>query len=395
MADEKRAGPFLAEGALQGIRVIELTQIGAGPYLGSLLGDLGADVIKIEAPEGEPFRSIDNEFGPAESSYFFALNRSKRSVTLDLKSEADREEFERLIATADVLIVTMRPKVIDRLRIDYETLEKVNPRLVYCEITAFGETGPRADEPGMDILAQAIGGAMGTTGEPGRLPVKVGPPISDFGTTFLGGFAICAALLGRQRDGLGQKISLSLLDTTVALLANYVTSYFKTGVPIRPVGGGHPQLVPYQVFPTSDGHMVVACVNDRFWGPLCKAIDRPDLAEDPKYLTNGDRVRHRAELIEILAPIFKGKSKAEWLSHLLEFGVPASPVNLFEEVFQDEQVKHNHMLIELDHPVYGSYAVINNPIHMSRTPARPFGYAPRLGEHNREILPARFDNSSK
>jgi crotonobetainyl-CoA:carnitine CoA-transferase CaiB-like acyl-CoA transferase len=202
----------------------------------------------------------------------------------------------------------------------------------------------------------------------------------------LGGFAVCAAIIARDRDGRGQKISLNLLDTTVALLANYVTPYFKTTIPVRPVGGGHPQLVPYQVFAASDGDLVVACVSDRFWPPLCRAIARADLAERTDLRTNGDRVRNRGPLIEDLARTFSVRPRAEWLILLRQHDVPCSPVNSFEQVFEDPQVRHNRMLLELIHPVFGPYKVVNDPIHMSRTPANPRGHAPRLGEHTAEVL---------
>jgi crotonobetainyl-CoA:carnitine CoA-transferase CaiB-like acyl-CoA transferase len=373
-------------GAMTGIRVIDSSQVGAGPYLASLLGDLGADVIKVEPPEGEPFRRIDADFGLGASSYFFGMNRSKRSVTLDLKSADGGAAFRRLVSTADVLIVSMRPAALKRLGIDYESLAAPNPGLVYCAITAFGESGPRANQPGMDILAQALSGIMGTTGEKDREPVKVGAAVSDFATSFIGGFAICAALLAKQRDGLGQKISLSLLDSSIALMANYVTAYYRTHELIRPLGSAHPQLVPYQVFRTADGHLVVACLNDRFWPPLCNAIGRPDLGTDPRFLTNSDRVRNRNVLIPFLDSIFAGKQMAEWITCLREQDVPCSPVHRLEDVFNDPQVIHNEMLLELEHPEFGRYQTTNNPIRMSRTPTHPNRYAPALGEHNREVL---------
>jgi crotonobetainyl-CoA:carnitine CoA-transferase CaiB-like acyl-CoA transferase len=376
----------VAAPALDGLKVVDLSQIGAGPYLGSLLGDLGANVIKVEPPEGEPFRRIDQDFGPGESSYFFGINRSKRSVTLDLKSPHDFAIFRRLVKWSDVLIVSMRPDAIRRLKIDYDSLSRLNRKLIYCSITAFGETGPRASEPGMDILAQAMGGLMGTTGEPGRPPVKVGPPVSDFVTSFVGGFGILAALQARQRDGVGQKVSVSLLDSTIALLANYVTPYFKTGVEVKPVGGGHPQLVPYQVFSVDDGFIVVACLNDRFWQPLCEAIGKPELAAIPQYRTNVFRVANREQLIGILAPIFLSRSRAEWIARLTAHGVPCGPVHSLKEVFEDEQVKHNKMLLELEHPIFGRYVTTNNPIRLSRSRVRPTGHAPGLGEHNLEVL---------
>lgn len=376
----------VARGALSRIRVIDLSQVAAGPYLSSLLGDLGADVIKVEPPEGEAFRFIDNDFGPGESSYFFGINRSKRAVTLDLKDPAGALALRKLVATADVFIVSMRPATLPRLGIDYDTLRALNPRLIYCEISGFGSSGPRADEPGMDILAQAVGGLMGITGEPGRPPVKVGAPVADFATSFVGGFAICAALHARERDGVGQHISLNLLDCTVALLANYGTSYFKTGRPIRPVGGGHPQLVPYQVFAAADGHIVVGCLNDRFWPPLCEALGLPELASDPRYRRNADRVRNRDELVALLAGVFVKEPRQTWIERLRGHDVPCSPVNAFEEVFEDPQVRHNEMLVTLEHPVFGSYRTIANPIRMSATPPRPHGHSPGLGEHNAEVL---------
>lgn len=239
----------------------------------------------------------------------------------------------------------------------------------------------------MDIIAQALGGMMATTGEPGRPPVKVGSPISDFATAFLAGFAICAALRARDRDGVGQKVSLNLLDSTVALLANYVTPYFSTGRPVRPVGGGHPQLVPYQAFQSSDGeYFIVACLNDNFWKPLCLAIERPDLVDDERFRTNPDRVRNRDEIVSILSAMFLQSTRSEWVLKLRQFDVPAAPVLKFEEVFEDPQIVHNKTLIALNHPEAGEYKVANNPIQMSRTPARPARYAPRLGEDNQSVL---------
>jgi crotonobetainyl-CoA:carnitine CoA-transferase CaiB-like acyl-CoA transferase len=373
-------------GALSGIRVLDLSQIAAGPYLGSILGDLGADVIKIEPPTGDPFRAIDADFDEGHSAYFFGLNRSKRAISLNLKDSADYAVFVKLVASADVVLMSMRGKALHSLKIDYETLAAINPRLIYCTITGWGETGPRASEPGMDILAQALGGVMGTTGEPGRGPVKAGPPISDFATTFISGFAICAALRARDRDGVGQKVSINLLDCTLAFLSNYVTPYFRTGRPIRPVGGGHPQLVPYQAFEASDGYFVLGCLNDRFWPSVCQAIGEPELASDPRYLTNPDRVAHRDTLIAHLTALFRGATRREWIQCLREHDVPVVPVLLLEEVFDDPQTVHNEMLLELHHPTYGKYFAPNNPIHMSRTPPRPWGYAAEIGEHNDEIL---------
>jgi crotonobetainyl-CoA:carnitine CoA-transferase CaiB-like acyl-CoA transferase len=376
---------------LDGIRVLDLSQVAAGPYLASILGDLGADVIKVEPPSGELFRTIDADFEVGASAYFFGMNRSKRAIALDLKDDTDARRFRVLVETADIVLVSMRSDALARLGVDYDSLFQINPRIIYCSITGYGETGPRADEPGMDLLAQAVGGVLGTTGEPGRAPVKAGPPVSDFATTFIAGFAICAALRARDRDGVGQKLSLSLLDCTIAFLSNYVTPYFRTMEPIRPVGGGHPQLVPYRVYEASDKYFVIGCLNDRFWPAVCEAIGEPELAKDPRYLTNPDRVANREALEAHLEPLFLTKTADEWLAELRAHDVPCAPVHALEDVFEDPQVIHNEMLLELHHPRFGAYYAPNNPMKMTRTPPKPWGYAPDIGEHNEDILAAIDD----
>lgn len=381
-------------GALSGVRIIDLSQIAAGPYGTSLLGDMGADVIKVEHPDGEPFRSIDNLFGPGESAYFYGVNRSKRSIGLDLANAEGLKVLDRLVSLADVFVVAFRPSATKKLDITYERLAAINPRLIYCSISAFGEDGPRADEPGMDILAQAISGMMALTGEPDRAPVKVGPPIADFVVSYLLGFAVCAALRARDRDGVGQKIELNLLDGMVASLANYATPHLTSGQIIRRTGGGHPQLVPYQIFDAADGRIVVACLSDRFWQPLCKAVDRDDLAVDPRYATNPVRVSHRDELVELLQQIFAQQTVAHWIVRLKEEGVPASVVNELQDALKDPQVRHNGMIVDLTSASAGSYKVVNNPIRMSKTPPAVGRPGPALGEHTAQILAeAGFDAS--
>lgn len=377
-------GPL--EGALDGIRVVDFSQVAAGPYLASMLGDMGADVIKVEPLGGDSLRGIDEAFGPGASSYFFGVNRSKRGLALDLRSPAARPVVDRLLMNADVLIVGMRPSALARSGLDYERLRDLNPQLIHVAITGFGETGPRASEPGMDILAQALSGVMGLTGERDRAPVRVGPPIADISTSFLGGFAICAALRARERDGKGQQIHLNLLSSALSLLPNYSAQYLRTGEPIEPEGGGHPQIVPYQVFATSDGYMIVACLSNRFWPPLCAAINRPDLIDRPEYATNAVRVRHREPLIAMLAELFASRETKYWIERLKAGDVPCAEIHRLHEVFSDPQVVHNHSVVELDHPRLGKYQVLNNPISMSRTPPRPARHAPDPGEHSEEIL---------
>ncbi len=376
----------LSGGSLDGIRVLDLGQAGAAPYLASLLGDMGADVIKVEPPGGERFRYVDNLYGPGESGYFFGINRSKRSVVLDVKTDTGRSALMELIRTTDVFLISMRPSTILELELDYDSLAPFNPQMIYCSVSAYGETGPRAEQAGMDILAQALSGLMGTTGEPGRTPVKCGPPVADFATAYLGGFAICAALLARARTGEGQKVTLSLLDSALGMLVNYVTPFFHTNQPIRPVGGGHPHVVPMQVFEAADGYFVIACPSEKFWPPLCKAIGLPHLAEDARFTTNSQRVAHRDELISQLVPLFLEKPRAHWLGRLERLDVPCCPVNYFEEIFEDPQVRYNEMLVELQHPVFGKYTTVRHPVRMSRTPPGISRPTPALGTDTREVL---------
>lgn len=371
---------------LAGVRIVDLSQIAAGPYATSLLGDFGADVVKVEPPSGDPLRQVDDAFGPGESAYSFSVNRSKRSLRLDLKTPGGLEVLDRLLATADVFVVSMRPAAARRLLLDHESLKDRYPKLVHCSITGWGEHGPLADRPGMDLLAQARGGVMGTTGEPGRTPVKVAPAIADFTASFLACNGILLALRARDRDGAGQSVSINLLDGQVALFANLSVAYHRTGVPFQPQGGAQSNIVPYQVFETADGWVVVACLIQKFWVTLCQVLERRDLLGDERFATNADRVRNRDLLVPELNEIFRARQTAQWLA-LLEAGdVPCSPVNRLADVFSDPQVEHNDMTLVLEHPRHGKVVTVNNPIHLGRTPARPWGYPPAAGEHTDEVL---------
>jgi Predicted acyl-CoA transferases/carnitine dehydratase len=372
---------------LDGVRVVDLSQIAAGPYGTSLLGDFGADVVKVEPIEGDSMRYVDEGFGSGESAYFYGVNRSKRSVALDLKSEAGYEVLTRLVAGADVFVVAFRPEAVARLRIDYETLRAINPRLIYVTITAFGEQGPRANQPGMDILAQALSGMMGVTGEPGRAPVKVGAPIADFIASFLLGFGVSAALRLRDRTGQGDRISISLLNGLLATFANYVTAVDRSGLVVRRQGGAHPQLVPYQPFLDSEGrYFVLACLNDKFWERMLPVLDPYGNFRDPRYALNQDRVLHRRELCGRLQAVFVKHPAKYWLEQFEAVGVPCSPINDFAEALVDPQVVANQGAMHLTHPTHGDYLVLNNPIRFERSPTGPWGYAPSLGEHTDAIL---------
>ena len=371
---------------LHGKRVLDFSQYAAAPYAATLLGDFGADVIKIEQPAGDPFRRLDDVFGVDESAYFFGLHRSKRNLRLDLSKPEAAPILARLLETADIVIVGFRPDALDRLGLTYEAVSARNPRVVYCSLTAFGEDGPRSEQPGMDLLAQAISGVMGMTGEVGQPPVKVGPPIADFVGSFLLTTAALCALRVADRDGVGQHVSINLLDGQLAIMPNYITPYLRTKVPFQPVGGGHPQIVPYQVFLAEDKYMVVACPSDRLWRPLCAAIGKPEWRTDERFATNVSRVRHRQEVVGELAALFATKPAQHWLDLLQAHGVPCGPVNSLADALEDEQVVHNRMIVELEHPRHGRYAVVDNPMRLSRTPAQPRGYAADPGEHSSEIL---------
>jgi crotonobetainyl-CoA:carnitine CoA-transferase CaiB-like acyl-CoA transferase len=371
---------------LAGIKVIDFTHIAAGPWAASLMGDLGADVVKVEPLAGESFRVIDNIFDHGESAYFYGVNRSKRSLAVEFRTPAGREVLRRLVAWADVALVAFRPEAVTAMGLGYDDFKAINDTIVYCSLTAWGDDGPRSHLPGMDLLAQAIGGTMGLTGEPGRPPVKVGPPIADFVGSYLVGFSVCAALLARDRDGAGQRVSVSLLDGQVASIANYVAPYLRTRKPIRPVGGGHPQLVPYQVFESRDGHFIAAAFNNKFWQLLTAAVGRDDLTHDPRFDTNEHRVANRDALIGDLQAMFVTKDSAHWLERLEASGVPCGPVNRLEDTVADPQVRHNDMIVELEHPRYGPYETVGTPMKFSRTPAAPRRHAPSLGEHSLEVL---------
>ena len=379
-------GPRGARGVLDGVRVVDFTQVLAGPYGTSLLGDFGADVIKVEPPGGEPFRAIDNLIAPGESGYYYGINRSKRAMTLNLKDPAARAIVERLVRPSDVVVVGFRPAAVARIGLDFESLSAINPRLVYCSLTAFGDTGPLAAEPGMDIVVQALSGVLALTGSPDQPPVKTGPSIADFTGAFLMVTAVLAGLRVRDRDGIGQQVSVNLLDGQIAMLANFITPYFLTREPIRRAGGGHPQVVPYQLFEASDGFMVVACLNDTFWAPLCRGINHSEMIDDPRYATNPVRAANRGELVPFLERLFATETRDVWLSRLRGHGVPCAPVNELEEALSQPQVVHNNALTELTHPVHGAYTVPSNPIKMSESPPRPHGYVPGVGEHTSEVL---------
>jgi crotonobetainyl-CoA:carnitine CoA-transferase CaiB-like acyl-CoA transferase len=374
----------------EGVRVLDLSRMLAGPYGSMLLADLGAEVIKVEDPGGgDPMRGMGPPFlGPdgGESAYFLAINRSKKSVALDLEKPDGRDVFLDLCRVADVVWENFRPGVLDRLGCAAETLRQANPRLIVCSISAFGQSGPYRDWPAFDLALQAMGGAMSITGEDGRPPVRMGLPMGDLAGGMFGALAVAGALFRRAQTGEGTAIDLSLLDCQVSLLT-YVAQYFWADgrVPAR-VGSGHASVVPYQAFPTRDGFLVVAVFAEKFWGGFCRAIGRPELAADARFDTNRKRVAARRELTAALEALFPARTTAEWLARLQAEGVPAAPIQRVDEVLDDPQVRLREMVVDLEHPSLGTVKTLGTPIKAAGDP--PFRPAPppALGEHTEAIL---------
>ncbi|RME12086.1 MAG: CoA transferase [Ardenticatenia bacterium] len=379
----------MATTALHSIRVLDLTQALAGPYCAQLLGDLGADVIKIEHPRGgDQARGWGPPFLAGESAYFMGTNRNKRSLTLDLKQPAGREILWRLVDEADVLIHNV-PRASSRraLGIDAETLMVRNPRLIWVSITGFGLTGPEAEKPGYDVLAQAMSGTMALTGEPDQGPVRFPTPMADITTGVYAALGILAALFERERSGRGQVIDMALLDSQLTWLANVASAFLMAGVQPRKLGNAHPNLVPYQPFEAADGWFIVAVGSERLWQRFLDAIEAPDdLRQDPRFATNADRVRHRDVLVPRLAAIFKQRPVAAWLQALEAAGVPCGPILRPEEALAHPHVLARNMVWEMEHVAAGRVRTLGNPVHLQRTPPSVHRASPLLGEHTEEIL---------
>ncbi|MGK2851134.1 MAG: CaiB/BaiF CoA transferase family protein [Candidatus Limnocylindrales bacterium] len=372
-------------GALSGIRIVDLTQVAAGPLASSMLGDLGADVIKVEPPGGDSIRYVDHVFGPRQSSYFTAVNRSKRSIVLDLKLAADRDDFDRLLGMADVLLVSMRPAALRDLALEAPAVQARFPRLIHVAITAFGTEGPLAGLPGMDITAQAFGGIMGLTGTPDGPPLKAGAAVADFATSYLTVAAVLAALRTRDRDGVAPAVELDLFDTVISMLSNFITAFDTTRVPIGRLGGGHPQLVPYQTFETLDGHFVIGCIADRFWPKICAALGATGLSTDPSLATNPGRLLARERVVSEIELIMKQRTSREWEVIFAQYDVPAAPVLGLEELLDHPQVTANRTLQDFRHDAYGSYRAPRTPITTGAGVLAATRPAPTLDEHGAEI----------
>jgi glutaryl-CoA transferase len=411
-------------GPLAGIRVCDLSTVLAGPYCTMLLADLGAEVVKVEPPEGDGTRRWgppwagspeaaatdapeDPRTGPrprgagpgetgyrGEAAYYLAINRNKRGIRLDLKSESGREVLRRLLAGSDVLVENHRVGGLARLGFPDDELERLNPRLVHLSISGFGPEGPYADRPGYDFIVQAVAGLMSITGAPdaaGGEPTKVGVAVVDLATGMLGAVAVLAALLGRDRDtslaaGRGQRIDLSLFESTIAWLANQAANYLVGGIVPGRLGNEHPNITPYETFRTADGSIAVAVGSDRQWPRFCDAVGMPELAGDPRFATNGARVEHRDALRATLSPRFSARSSADWSARLLAADVPSGPINDLAAVFADPQTLARHMVESVAHPTIGELRTTGIPFKLSRTPGSIRRAPPLLGQHTGEVL---------
>lgn len=388
----------LQPGALAGVRVLDLSRVLAGPWAGQLLADLGADVVKVERPGagddtrawGPPWLNGPDGHSTGESAYYLSANRNKRSVTIDIASAEGQSLVRRLATKSDVVLENFKVGGLAQYGLDYASLKTINPRIVYCSITGFGQTGPYASRAGYDFLIQGMGGLMSLTGRPdgaeGAGPVKVGVALTDIMTGLYATVAVLAALKHREQSGEGQHIDLALLDVQIACLANQAANYLVSGIVPQRMGNAHPNIVPYQEFPTADGYMIVAVGNDSQFANLCKTLGKPEWASDERFVTNPQRVKHRGELIALIHGMTVGRTTDEWVAAMEAVGVPCGPVNTLDRVFADPHVQARGTRIEMPHPSAKDLALVANPIRLSESPVQYRSAPPTLGQHTEEVL---------
>lgn len=385
-------------GALSHLRVLDLSRVLAGPWAGQILADLGADVIKIERPGngddtrawGPPFLKDPRGENTSEAAYYLSANRNKQSVTIDFTRPEGQKLVRELAAKSDIVIENFKVGGLKAYGLDYESLQAENPRLIYCSITGFGQTGPYAKRAGYDFMIQGLGGLMSLTGRPdgeeGAGPVKVGVALTDILTGLYSTSAILAALAHRDQGGAGQHIDMALLDVQVACLANQAMNYLTTGLPPRRLGNAHPNIVPYQDFPTADGDFILTVGNDSQFRKFADVAGHPQWVDDPRFATNKQRVAHRAELIPLIRQATVFKTTAEWVAALESAGVPCGPINDVSQVFEDPQVRARGLKVELPHALGGVVPQVASPIRLSGTPVEYRRAPPLLGEHTLEVL---------
>lgn len=384
--------------ALSHIRVLDLSRVLAGPWCGQHLADLGAEVIKIERPGtgdetrawGPPYLKDRDGNDTTEAGYYLSCNRGKKSLTLDIATKEGQEIIRKLAAKSDVVLENYKVGQLKKYGLSYDDLGAINPKLVYCSITGFGQTGPWSHRPGYDFIIQGLGGLMSVTGErddvPGGGPQKVGVAVTDLMTGMYATIAILAALTHRERSGAGQHIDMALLDVSVAMLANMSMNYLTSGQVPRRWGNAHPNVVPYQVFACSDGHIIVAVGNDSQFRKFCAVLDAPSLAGDERFITNSNRIRNRDALIALLEPLVEQRTRDEWVNALEAAGVPCGPINNIDQVFDNPQVKARGIKVEVPHPLAGVVPQVANPMRFSETPIEYHAAPPTLGQHIEYVL---------
>jgi len=374
------------EAVLSDVVVVDLSRVLAGPYCTMILGDLGATVIKIEQPgKGDDTRYFGPPYIAGESAYYLGLNRNKYSILLDFSTPQGKERLLNLVRKATVLVENFRPGSLERQGLGYESLRAINPGLIYCSISGYGQTGPYASRPGYDFVAQAESGLMSVTGEIDGEPQRVGSPVGDVSAGMFACMSILAALRVRDRTGKGQYIDISLLETAMSLLSNVSSNYLISGEEAERFGNGHPNIVPYQAFRTKDGYVVVSCGNDRLYQELCHLLEREDLAVDPRFATNPQRVRNRRELVPVLQEEFLQRRTDEWLPELRAAGIPCGPINTISQIFNDPHIQAREFVWECEHPRAGRIKLSGSPIHLSETPARLYKAPPMLGEDDEMV----------
>ena len=371
---------------LQGIRVLDLSRVLAGPYCTMVLGDLGAEVIKVEPPEGDETRAWGPPFAEGESAYYLCVNRNKRDIVINLKTDEGKKILRDLALQSDVLVENFRPGMLEKFGLDFATLSQLNPKLIYCSITGFGQTGPMRDKPGYDFMIQALGGLMSITGEPEGEPMKTGVAVVDLFAGQNAVIAILAALQARTLTGRGQQLDIALFDSQLSWLANVASNYLISGKLPKRHGNAHPNIVPYQSFQASDGWFAIAVGNDRQFVRLCEVIGELELANDERFAKNSARVQNRDVLIGLLKSIFVARGVNEWLSALDEAEIPCGPINTFEQVFSMPQVQEREMLVKMDHPTIGEIPLVGSPLKFSDTPVQYRLHPPLMGEHTEEVL---------
>lgn len=372
--------------ALDKIKVVDLTRTLAGPFCTMLMGDMGAEVIKVEEPTGGDETRKWTPFVNGESTQFLTFNRNKRSLSVNLKEREGLKIVQDLAADADVMIESFRAGTLDRLGLGYEAIKKTNPGVVYCSISGYGRTGPMADMPGYDLLIQAYSGLMSLTGDPEGSPLRIGFSLVDLFTGMMAYGTILTALRQRDQTGKGQWVESALLDGQVAALSYHATGFMGTGVEPKRMGSGHPSLVPYQSFSASDGQFIIGCANQGLWERMCRAIGQNAMLDDPRYTTNTDRVEHRAECVGELSALFAQKTTAHWVDLIVEAGVPCGPINTVADVVSNPQVLARNMIAEVDHPNIPNLKFPGSPLKLTDSPATIRRVPPMLGQHNEEIL---------